>query len=448
MVVGQLTKALNRPLDAASVAAFRITFGALLLVSTLRFFAHGWVRQFYGVPRHFFSYWGFTWVRPLPLVGMYALYALIAGAAFCLMLGIAARVAAALAALAFGYAHFCDKANYLNHYYLITLLLGLLAFLPVDREFSLRVVHRPSERRGQVRAWVLYLLRFQIGVVYVFGGLAKLNADWLLHAEPLRIWLSANAELPILGRVLNESWAAFAFSWCGALFDLTIVPFLSWRVTRAPAYAVLLVFHLLTALLFRVGMFPWLMMLSAPIFWSPAWPRRLLNGAFGSARPVAPGVAGGALERMSGAMALAYASCQVLLPLRSALYPGNTLWTEEGFRFAWKVMLIEKAGSLEFEVEDRAGRHLSVSPEQYLTPLQARMAATQPDMILELAHWIARDFAERGVGPVRVYADSEVSFNGRLRRRLIDPKQDLVSAEDELHAKPWILPAPLDAPAF
>ena len=113
MVIGRLSQALNRPLDAASVALFRVVFGALLLVSTLRFFAHGWVREFYGVPTHFFSYWGFGWVRPLPLSGMYLLYGVIAAAASCLMLGVAARASAALGALAFGYAHFCDKSNYL-----------------------------------------------------------------------------------------------------------------------------------------------------------------------------------------------------------------------------------------------------------------------------------------------------------------------------------------------
>jgi vitamin K-dependent gamma-carboxylase len=448
MVVGRLTRALNRPLDAASLAAFRIALGAMLLISTLRFFSHGWVREFYGAPSHFFSYWSFAWVRPLPLPGMYALYALIAGSALCLMLGLAARAAAALAALAFGYAHFCDKANYLNHYYLITLLLGLLAFLPVDRQYSIRVWRRPSEGRGQVRAWVVYLLRFQIGVVYLFGGLAKLNADWLAHAQPLRIWLSANAELPILGPILGQPWVAFAFSWCGALFDLCIVPLLSWRVTRAPAYALLVVFHLLTALLFRIGMFPWLMIVSATIFWSPSWPRRWLSRWSGPSQAQAAAIAGGPITGSTGLLVLAYVTAQILLPLRSALYPGNTLWSEEGFRFAWKVMLVEKAGSLEFEVEDRAGHRYSVSPRQYLTLFQARMAATQPDMIAELAHWIALDYAARSGGPVRVYADSEVSFNGRLRQRLIDPKQDLASATDSLGAKSWILPAPSDAPAF
>jgi len=448
MVVGRLTQTLNRPVDGASVAAFRIAFGALLLISTLRFFAHGWVREFYGVPTHFFTYWGFQWVRPLPLPGMYVLYGAVALAALCITLGIAARLAALFASLAFGYAHLCDKANYLNHYYLITLLLLLLASLPVDRELSLRVWRRPSERRSQVRAWVLYLLRFQVGLVYVFGGLAKLNPDWLLHAEPLRIWLAANAELPILGRVLTEPWAGFVFSWCGALFDLTIVPLLSFRVTRTPAYTALLVFHLLTALLFRIGMFPWLMSLSAMIFWSPSWPRALLARFRGALEPLAAGVAGAPLKSGRALAIAAYAAVQLSLPLRSLLYPGNTAWSEEGFRFAWKVMLIEKAGSLEYAVEDRAGRRHSVSPREYLTPFQARMAATQPDMILELAHWIARDAAARAGGPVRVYADSEVSFNGRLRRPLIDPQQDLASVKDGLPTKSWILPAPSDAPAF
>jgi hypothetical protein len=282
----------------------------------------------------------------------------------------------------------------------------------------------------------------------VFGGIGKLNADWLLHGEPLRIWLSANAELPVLGRMLNEPWAAVLFSWCGALFDLSIVPLLSFRGTRAPAYALVLVFHVLTALLFRIGMFPWIMIVNATVFFAPDWPRRTLARVLPRDGTLPVGVAGAVIAVKSSVVALLYVAAQVLLPMRSALYPGNTLWSEEGFRFAWRVMLIEKAGSLEYEVVDRAGRHYSVSPRQYLTPFQARMASTQPDMIWQLAHWIARDYSQRAGGPVRVFADSEVSFNGRLRRRMVDPAQDLAAARDGLAAKPWILPAPTDAPAF
>ena len=452
MVVGGLSCALDRPVDAASTSAFRIAFGTLLLVSTLRFFKHGWIRDLYQTPTHFFHYWGLAWVRPLPAPAMFALYALLAAAALCIALGVACRVAASVFALGFSYAHFCDKANYLNHYYLISLIACLCALLPLDRCYSLYAWRHPLQRRGQVRAWVLYLLRFQVAVVYVFGGIGKLGADWLIQGEPLRIWLAANVELPVLGRFFVLPLAGVVFSWCGALFDLSIVPLLCWRVTRGPAYAVLVVFHVLTALLFHIGMFPWLMIVSATIFWSPSWPRHLLRRCCGRAlRPVVDvvdGVAGAPLGAAPAAVAVLYVAVQLLFPLRSALYPGNTLWSEEGFRFAWKVMLIEKAGDLEFEVVDRAGKRHLVLPGEYLTPFQARMASTQPDMILELAHWVARDFEAQGQGPVRVFAACQVSFNGRRRQPLIDPHTDLAIEQDGLGAKPWILPAPESAPLF
>jgi hypothetical protein len=145
---------------------------------------------------------------------------------------------------------------------------------------------------------------------------------------------------------------------------------------------------------------------------------------------------------------LGYALVQIAVPLRHLLYPGNTLWTEEGFRFAWKVMLIEKSGELEFTVVDRTGRRVLVEPRQYLTPFQSRMASTQPDMILELAHVIAKDFDARGVGPVRVYADAQVSFNGRPRAPMIASDVDLAAERDGLAPKPWILPPPIAAPEF
>ena len=442
MVFGRLIRALDRPIDGASCAVFRVLFGALLLFSTLRFLAHGWVEEYYRAPRLFFSYWGFEWIRPWPGIGMYLHYGVLVVAAAMILLGVAYRAACVVFALGFGYAHFCDKATYLNHYYLITLLTGLCACLPLDRQWSLRVHRTPGDARGQVRAWALYLLRFQVAVVYLFGGIGKLNQDWLFYGEPLRIWLAADAGLPLIGRFLQHSQVGLVFSWAGALFDLSIVGFLSWRVTRAPAYLVLVVFHLLTAVLFHIGLFPWVMIVAASVFFEPSWPRRWVRAA------VAPGVAGEPLGAKARLLAFAYALVQIGLPLRSALYPGNTLWTEEGFRFAWRVMLIEKSGSLEFKVVDDRGRRFDAEPREYLTPFQARMASTQPDMILALAQAIAEDFRRRGHTGVRVYADSEVSFNGRLRRRLIDPEVDLAEQRDSLAPKRWILPAPREAPSF
>ncbi len=442
-----MSSALDRPVDGASVALFRVLFGALMLVSTLRFFAHGWIAEYYVTPKYFFHYWGFGWVRPWPGVGMYVHYLLIAVAAAFITLGFYYRFAAAVFTVAFGYAHFCDKTNYLNHYYLATLLGLLLVVLPLDREYSVRVWRRPTERRGQVRAWVLYLLRFQIGVVYVFGGIAKLNRDWLTHGEPLRIWLLANAELPLLGHFVSRPWFGLVFSWAGVAFDLSIVPLLSFRATRKLAYGAVLAFHVLTALLFQIGMFPWLMIACATLFFDPSWPRAVWLRLRAHPLPLNLEIAGRALGGRAYAAA-AYVAFQLLVPVRSLLYPGNTLWTEEGFRFAWKVMLIEKSGTLELEVKDQAGHRFLVSPSEYLTPFQARMARTQPDMILELCQIIARDFERRGHGMVKVYADAQVSFNGRRRQRLLDPTVNLAAQTDTLAPKPWILPAPQSRPIF
>jgi hypothetical protein len=269
------------------------------------------------------------------------------------------------------------------------------------------------------------------------------GGDWLLRGEPLRIWLAADAELPLLRHFATTRWLPLAFGWCGMLFDLSIVIWLSWRRTRAPAYALVIAFHLATALLFRIGMFPWIMIVSATLFFDPAWPRRFLRPRTGGS-----GVAGMSPTRWGLAALGLYAAVQVVMPLRHFLYPGNTLWTEEGFRFSWRVMLIEKSGELEFTVVDRDGRRVSVSPRQYLTPFQVRQAVTQPDMVLTLAHLVADDFDRRGRGPVAVYADAQVSWNGRPHAPIVDPRVDLARQTDGLAPKSWILAAPSVDPLF
>jgi hypothetical protein len=437
----------SRSVDIASLVVFRIAFGIVMAIAAVRFFAHGWIHADYDVPKVFFHYWGFSWVRPWPMPWMYVHYAIMGSAALAVALGVGYRPACVVFGLTFTYAHLCDKSNYLNHYYLVSLLAFVLVFLPLDREGSIRVLLRPGDRRPSIRAWMLWWVRFQIGVVYVYGGVAKLGEDWLLRAEPLRIWLAANAELPILGRFFDRPWMAHAFSIGGAVFDLSIVPLLLWRRSRPWAYVVVVVFHAMTAMLFKIGLFPWIMTVSATVMFDPAWPRRLVRRVLPSTSN-ADGTAGRALSK-AGAVGLAiYAIVQVVMPLRHWLYPGNTLWTEEGFRFAWKVMLIEKSGELELTVVDRDGQRSVVEPRDYLTPFQTRMASTQPDMILELAHFVARDFDRRGVGPVKVYANAQVSFNGRRRAPLVSPTVDLATVEDSLAAKSWILPAPAVEPSF
>ena len=131
---------------------------------------------------------------------------------------------------------------------------------------------------------------------------------------------------------------------------------------------------------------------------------------------------------------------QVVVPLRFLAYRGNVNWDEEGFRFAWRVMVMEKAGDARFRVSDAAtGTTAEVDPRDYLTPLQARMMASQPDMILDFAHFVAERFATPEGRLPAVRADVYASLNGRPNRRLVDPTVDLARAPASA-ARTWVLP--------
>jgi vitamin K-dependent gamma-carboxylase len=445
MSPSRLRAALFAPVDPASLIVFRIGFGLLMLGATVRFVAHGWVREHFLEPTFFFSYWGLGWIRPGPAWAMYGLYAAMGLAAACVALGLCYRLAAALFLVTFTWAHFIDKTHWLNHYWLVTLLALLMVALPLGRAGSLDARLWPARRLHAFPAWVLWLLRFQVGVVYFFGGVAKLSHDWLVHGQPLTIWLGAHGDFPLVGALLVRKWFAYGMSWAGALFDLSVVFLLLCRRTRPYAYAAAVAFHVLTSMLFQLGMFPWIMLFGALLFFDPAWPRRLL---WRWLPPPPERTAGDGRRERAVVLALAaWALVQVLLPVRHHLYPGPLGWREEGFRFAWNVMLVEKNGSVDFVVsEPSSGKRWVIAPEQYLTRYQAKMMATQPDMILQLARHIAADLQARGARDVEVRADAHVSWNGRPAAVFIDPHTDLAQERDTLAPKRWIAPAPVGPP--
>ena len=434
---------LVRPVDAASLAAFRIGFGLLMLALVVRFFAHGWIHEYYAVPTHFFKYWGFGWVRPWPGVWMHVHFALMGVCALGIALGYRYRLSVIGFGVTFAYAHLIDKTNYLNHYYLVVCLCVLMACLPLHGMWSLDARRQPRLQEQLVPAWSLWALRAQFGLVYVFGGIAKLKPDWLLDAEPLSIWLSRSTDFPVLGPALGQPWVALGFSWAGALFDLSIVPLLLLRRTRPFAYLAVLLFHAVTARLFQLGMFPYIMGFGSLLFFEPGWPRRLLGGLrlVGTGEPSPPASRGHRSPSYLLPLLAAYFTLQLLVPVRHLLYPGDVCWTEQGFRFSWNVMLMEKNGSVDFRiVEPGTGRHFRASALDYFTRYQTKMMAPQPDMVLQAAQVVAADFRARGVQEPQVFVDAFASLNGRPMQRLIDPRVDLARQVDSLAPKPWILP--------
>ena len=405
--------------------------------------------DFYVRPKFHFPFFGFEWVHPFGAAGMYVLYGVMALAALFVCLGLFYRVAAPVFFLCFCYAELLDKTYYLNHYYLVTICSFLLLLVPAHRYCSLDVLRKPSLEVERVPAWTILLFKYQLGIIYVCAGLSKLTADWLLRAEPLRIWLPAKSDLPIIGPLLRYEWTAYLFSWAGALFDLSIVFLLLARPTRRLAYGLVVVFHILTAVLFQIGMFPYLMMSATLIFFSEEVHIRLTEGIrrLFRRRAVVPGPQRTwqirpALQKRLFPLLVVYFLFQLAIPFRYLLYPGRLLWTEEGYRFSWRVMLMEKGGTTFFYVKDPStGRKFQVNNSEFLTAYQERMMETQPDMMLQYAHILQQQYQQQGIARPEVTVESYVTLNGSGSRLYIDSTVNLAGEKESWFGhKAWILP--------
>ncbi len=198
---------LAAPVDIASTAAFRVLFGVMMLLAVVRFAARGWIDALYVQPAHLFGYWGFEWLPRLSASGLYLLFAALAVLCLMIAVGLYYRVAIVLFFVGFGYVELLDETTYLNHYYFVSIVAGLMMFMPMHGALSLDARRRPALRRSTIPAWVPGMLRIQLGMVYLFAGLAKLDSDWLLHAQPLRIWLEARRDMAVVGPWLaHDAW--------------------------------------------------------------------------------------------------------------------------------------------------------------------------------------------------------------------------------------------------
>ena len=440
--VQRLIAAARRPVSADSTAVFRIGFGLLAVYSSVRFLAKGWVDRLYLEPAHHLSYPGFGWVQPWPSPWMHLHVAVLALLGACIALGYRHRLAAALFVVGFAYVEMIDAALYLNHYWYVTLAGLLMVLLPVHHRWSLDAwLGRVAPARC-VPVAVVWVLRAQLGVVYVFAGLAKLNGDWLFRAQPRRLWLADRTHLPVVGPLLDEPLLAYAASWAGAFFDLTIVAWLLWGRSRPWAYAAVVVFHLATGALFQIGVFPWVMIVGTLVFFPPHWPERLRAAAGSRSTPpkAADRAAKARVAKPVAAALVLLAVVELVLPLRHYAYPGNVRWTEEGYYWSWRVMVTEKAGYAQFRVTDPStGRTWQAGPGLVLTDWQAEQAAVRPDLIHATAHLLAEHYRQQGRTEVEVRADVWVSMNGRPPQRLVDPSVDLAARPRTQAPKGWIL---------
>lgn len=406
----------------------------------------GWLENQLTDPILHFSYYGFDWIKPISETGMYMIFIIMMIASIFISLGFVYRISTIVFFLCFTYIELIDITYYLNHYYFVSLVALMLIFVPANKHFSLDVKLGLTQSIDKIPSWCIGVFKWQIAIVYIYAGLAKMNYAWLIEALPLRIWLPAQSELPIIGFMFEYDITPYLFSWAGMLFDTFIIFGLMYKKTRLISYLCVVFFHSITGILFQIGVFPIVMMFGVLIFFSDEFHQKIIAGlrkliGFGMLSSKNTDLYSYKTPKFFKTAVFLFFVFQILFPWRFMLYSGNLFWTEQGYRFGWRVMLMEKAGTATFFVKDgENGREGSVINHQFLNMHQEKQMAMQPDLILQFAHYLEEHFKEKGMKDPKVRVEAWVTLNGKPAQLLIDPSVDLTEKKDTWQSKDWILP--------
>lgn len=366
---------------------------------------------------------------------MYLIWYLLGLMAIFIIIGFFYRFATITFFSLFTYTFLLEQGRYLNHFYLVVILSFLIIFLPLNKYASIDSLLFPKIKTTMVSSYNLWLARFIIAVPYFFGGIAKINPDWL-RGYPLKIWLLGDMDFPIIGKYFDQDWMIYFMSYSGMMLDLLIVPFLIIRKTRIPAFIFISLFHLMNSQLFTIGIFPWFMIFATTIFFDPDWPQRITAKLFILKIPqtnLAEFTTNSAKKRKIALIGLCiFVSTQTLLPFRHLLIPGNVHWTEGGHRYAWHMKLRSISGYTLFFVQDKqTGERFRVNTLGYIEEWQLDDMDGKPYMIWEFAQFLKEEFALMG-SDVGVYVEAIASLNGREYQPIIEPEVGLTEV-----SKPW-----------
>tara|TARA_B100001250_G_scaffold399134_1_gene408194 strand:- start:45 stop:1412 length:1368 start_codon:yes stop_codon:yes gene_type:complete len=433
--------------SSSPLSVFRFFFGFLMCISIIRFWSKGWIKELYIDPTFHFSYYGFEWVKPLGDT-TYLLFFICFISSFFICIGLKYRFSIILFFLTFTYIELMDKTTYLNHYYFVSVLSFLMIFLPANASFSIdNIINKKSYQK--IPKWTIDSIKLLISIVYIYAAIAKVNSDWLFNAMPLKIWLTSNYDLVFLGDLFQKKWVHYFMSWSGMIYDFCIPFLLLNSRTRFFAFLLVVLFHALTKILFPIGMFPYIMILSSLIFFSPNFHDKIIilfKKLISLIKPISIEFKKVEFFRFTQQKPILYIVSvffvfQFLFPFRYMLYPGELFWNEQGYRFSWRVMLVEKTAETTFRIVNPSNKKsITILNSDFLTEFQEKQMSFQPDMILEYAHYLGDQYLWFGEGEeVQVFTDSFVALNGRKSQRFINNSVDLFSEKKSLRNKKWIL---------
>ena len=419
-----LQRFLFKPIDNAQLVVFRIFYGLLVCAESFGAIATGWVKKTFIEPQFTFNFIGFEWLQPLPGNGMYFYFVAMGIAGILITIGYKYRYCAFTFAFLWTGVYLMQKTSYNNHYYLLMLLAYIMAFMPAHRDTSLDAHFNPSIRTHQMHNYVRWLIIAQLFIVYTYASVAKLYGDWL-DFSIIELFMKAKKDYAVIGGLLQEKWVHQIIGTFGILFDLLVVPALLWRPTRKVAFVLSVFFHLFNSFVFRIGIFPYLALAFCVFFFAPTTIRRL----FLKSKEIAISDTFDIPKHsklLTGVM-VTYLVVQLLLPSRHHTFKGDVLWTEEGHRLSWRMMLRSRSGYARFRIVDKATQKGTlVNLDDYLTKKQKRKVGCYPDFMWQFAQHLKKEYKQQGKD-IAVYVSGRVRVNQGKSQPLIDPEVDLAN---------------------
>lgn len=433
---------LFKRIDNSALIIFRIIFGFLIFMESVGAIMTGWVTRNLVNPKFTFSFIGFEWIQPLPGNGMYFYYGLMGICGLLVMVGYKYRMSMIAFTLLWTGTYLMQKSSYNNHYYLLILLSAIMVFQPANRYLSIDAKLNPDIKKISMPQWCSMVFIIQMLIVYTYASIAKMYPDWL-NSSVMEVILSGKKEYWLVGDLLQQKWMHYFISYGGLLFDGLIIPLLLFKPTRKWAFIISLFFHLFNSFVFQVGIFPYLSIAFALFFFEPETIRNLFlkdKPLYDKSEVIVP-----SYKTPFVIVFVLYFILQIGLPLRHWFFKDDVLWTEEGHRLSWRMMLRSKSGSTSYQVVDaKSNVVIPINLDDYLTKNQQRTASTKPDVIWQFAQHLKKDFADKGID-VKVYVNAHIRVNKDKIQQLIDPTVDLASVPwTPLKHSEWLLPSEHD----
>ena len=435
-----MDKFLFKQVDNIGLVLFRVVFGLLIATEAMGAIFTGWLRRTLVDTPFTFNFIGFDFLQHLRGPQLYYYFAIMGIFGIFVMLGYKYRFSMIAYAIMWTSVYLMQKSSYNNHYYLMMLLCWIMAFLPANRWFSLDAKIKPEIKSPSMPRWVLLILILQVWIVYTFASVAKLYPDWLNASMPALL-MSSKSDYWLVGGILQQSWVHWTIAYTGIFFDLLIVPLMLWKRTRMLGFVISIFFHLFNSFIFHIGIFPYMSIAFALFFFSP----EILKKRFLPKKKLYTGneVIVPKYRNVLIGIFSVYFLFQIGLPLRHWFFKDDVLWTEEGHRLSWRMMLRAKSGSLTVWVKDKKnGKKERYDYIELVGDKQSRAVTTKPDLMWQLAQHIKKIEREKG-REVSVYMQASVKVNDGKYYPFTDPEVDLAAQRwHPFKHHEWILPSP------